>query len=318
MLLLLSLTIVLAGSTAATATAAAAFRHQLPLNGGLTRREISINTTDYPALTIDIPIDHYNSSETRTYKNQYWVNARYYRRGGPVFFFNSGEQNAHPLVPYFLYEAAGPSSVMTMARRFNGLAIVFEHRFYGDLHEGSFPFAMNATTGMAEGGYEAYKHLTTEQALEDPVYFAHHFEPPGLRRHWPLLNPKHTPWVWLGGSYPGIRGAMMRVRNPETFYATWASSAPTEAAVDMWTYYAQAERSMMRNCSADYTHVTNYVDSILTNRTATEVGDLKYALYKAVLSGPRGQTPSYVNRTEAEGLSKASVAGYLLLPLSFY
>ena len=100
------------------------------------------------------------------------------------------------------------------------------------------------SSGMAEGGYSAYRYLTTEQALQDPVYFAHHFQPPGLEEHWPLLRPERTPWVWLGGSYPGIRGAHMRVRNPETFYAAWASSAPTQAAIDMWTYYAQAERSV--------------------------------------------------------------------------
>ena len=89
----------------------------------------------------------------------------------------------------------------------------------------------------------------------------------------------------------------MRVRNPETFYATWASSAPTEAAIDMWTYYAQAERSvssprncldlegplimihfygrLARNCSADYTHVTNYVDTVLANGTVEEKDRLK-------------------------------------------
>lgn len=48
------------------------------------------------------------------------INAQYYKQGGPVFYFDSGEQNASPLVPYFLYETAGPSSVMTLARRFNG------------------------------------------------------------------------------------------------------------------------------------------------------------------------------------------------------
>ncbi|KAK1047652.1 hypothetical protein LTR74_017721 [Friedmanniomyces endolithicus] len=283
----------------------------------LSRREISINASDYPAYHIEIPVDHYNASDNRTYENRYWVNAQHYKIGGPVFYFDSGEQNASPLVPYFLYEAAGPSSVMTLARRFNGLAIIFEHRFYGDAGVGSFPFPMNAS-GMAEGGYEAYKYLTTEQALQDPVYFAHNFQPPGLEPYWSLLDPTYSPWVWLGGSYPGIRGAQMRVRNPETFFATWASSAPTEAAVDMWTYYAQAERSMTRNCSTDYTHVTNYVDSVLANGTNTEMNQLKLDLYTAVLSGTGGVKPETVNQTEAEQLSSAAVGNYLLLPLSFY
>lgn len=75
---------------------------------------------------------------------------------------------------------------------------------------------------------------------------------------------------------------------------------------------------MTRNCSADYTHVTNHVDGVLINGTQQEISDLKYALYKAVLSGPGGQTPTSVNRTESDALSNASVASYLLLPFSFY
>lgn len=110
----------------------------------------------------------------------------------------------------------------------------------------------------------------------------------------------------------------MRVRNPETFYASWASSAPTQAAVDMWTYYAQAERSMTRNCSTDYTHITNYVDSILANGTTEEQNELKLALYTAVQSGPGDQAPSNINETEAEALSNVEVASLLLLPLSFF
>lgn len=241
----------------------------------------------------------------------------HYKSGGPVFYFDAGEQDAHPLVPYFLYEAAGPSSVMALARRFNGLALIFEHRFYGGKTGGSLPFPINGS-GVAEGGYQAYKYLTTEQALEDVVYFAHHFQPPGLETYWSLLHPSHSPWIWLGGSYPGIRGIHMRVRNPETFFATWASSAPTEAAVDMWTYFSQVERSMTRNCSADYTRVTNYVDSVLTNGTVKEKNDLKIALYTAVNSRPGGKKPPYINKTEAKDLSNADVAVHLLQPLTFY
>ena len=111
---------------------------------------------------------------------------------------------------------------------------------------------------------------------------------------------------------------MMRVRNPETFYATWASSAPTEAMVDMWVYYAQAERSMTRNCSADYTAITRWVDATLSKGTKKEIADLKYDLYRAIKSGPKGLAPSSVNMTEADALEPSDVASYLLTPLSFY
>jgi hypothetical protein len=67
-----------------------------------------------------MPLDHFNASNRRTFPNRYWVNATYYEPGGPVFrssfFFNcfffffadlravfdSGEQNAEPLLPYYL------------------------------------------------------------------------------------------------------------------------------------------------------------------------------------------------------------------------
>lgn len=285
----------------------------------LSKREAaSLNGSDYSAYTIEIPVDHYNPSDTRTFSNRYWTNSQYYKNGGPVFYFDAGEQNTAPLIPYFLYEAAGPSSLMTLARRFNGLAVIFEHRFYGSSEtEGSYPYPMNSS-GMPDAGYEAYQYLTTEQALQDPVYFAHHFQPPGLESYWSLLNPSYTPWIWLGGSYPGIRGAQMRVRNPDTFYATWASSAPTEARVNMWTYYAQAERSMTRNCSADYTAVTNHVDGILANGSRAVQNELKTQLWTAVQSGTGGQRPVNVNRTEAEALTDMDVANYLQLPLNFY
>lgn len=77
-----------------------------------------------------------------------------------------------------------------------------------------------------------------------------------------------------------------RVRNPETFYVTWASSAPVQYSVDMWQYYAQVERSLPRNCSADYTAVTRYVDGILANGTDDEVRAVKGAVAQAIVASP--------------------------------
>lgn len=288
---------------------------QLPKCGGLTARQAaSINGSDYPPSWITIPVDHFNDSDSRTFQNRYWFNSTFYEPGGPVFWFDSGEQNAQPLVPYFLDEVAGPSAVMTLARRFKGLALLVEHRYYGGLDEGSYPFAINSSTGelLEPAGY---KFLNTEQALEDTVYFANNFEAPaGINAS---LAPNVTPWVWLGGSYPGIRGAQLRIRNPETFFATWASSAPTEAAVDMWTYYAQAERSMTRNCSADFTAITRYVDNVLANGTSEEASTLKKELLTAIEASPTNLTPSVSNQ-DIEELDNPSAGSLLLTPLNFY
>ncbi|KAH7868097.1 uncharacterized protein C8R40DRAFT_1178208 [Lentinula edodes] len=56
-------------------------------------------------LFIDMPLDHFaNSTDdgVTTFQNRYWINATYYEPGGPVFIFDSGEQDAAPLVPYYL------------------------------------------------------------------------------------------------------------------------------------------------------------------------------------------------------------------------
>lgn len=84
------------GWLAATATIAHAVFPAPQFPGYLDKQEISINTSDYPAYHINIPINHYNVNDTRTYKNRYWVNAEHYKPGGPVFYFDAGEQNAAP------------------------------------------------------------------------------------------------------------------------------------------------------------------------------------------------------------------------------
>jgi hypothetical protein len=88
---------------------------------------------------------------------------------------------------------------MALARKYSGLAVIWEHRFYGQ----SLPFESDTVTGYALAGQSAYKYLTNEQALEDTVYFAQNFKPPILQQQWGLLSPSQTPWVFIGGSYPG-------------------------------------------------------------------------------------------------------------------
>lgn len=297
-------------------------RAGLPRNGGLTRRQApSINGRDYPASWTTLPVDHFNASDTRTFQARYWYNSTFYEPGGPVFWYDVGESNAEDYVPHQLAQTAGPSAIMTMARRFKGLALVVEHRYYGRIDEGSFPFPVNQSTGSLIDQTN-YKYLTSEQALADAVYFANHFDLqlPGLSSGGngsSPLSPGATPWVWIGGSYPGVRGASLRVRNPETFYAAWASSAPTQTEVDMWTYYAQVERGLARNCSADFTAVTRYVDGVLANGTAGEVAALKREMMEAVLASPEVPAPVITDK-DLDDCDNPCVGYNLTLPFTYY
>ncbi|KAI5196092.1 hypothetical protein E4T38_08706 [Aureobasidium subglaciale] len=153
---------------AVTPTQAQDVHPHFPLNRDVKRRENrALNLSDYPPLGIQIPVDHFNTSDNRTYNNRYWINDVYYKGSGPVFFFDVGEANAHPTAANCLDASSHPSNaVMALAKRFDGIVVIFEHRFYGE----SFPMPMNTTSGHAlDAG--AYQYLNIEQALEDVVYF---------------------------------------------------------------------------------------------------------------------------------------------------
>jgi Serine carboxypeptidase S28 len=144
-------------------------------------------------------------------------------------------------------------------------------------------------------GYEAYKYLNNEQALEDTMHFAKHFKPPGYDdSSCRSLTPSQTPWIWIGGSYSAARGAMIRVRNPDVFYATWASSAPVQAQIDMSVYYNPTQQSMPINCSADSHAAVAYADNILLNGTPAEAAAVKQAILVA------SEADSYSNMSRAD------------------
>ena len=221
---------------------------------------------------------------------------------------------------------------MQVAKRYKGVAILWEHRYYGD----SLPFPVNvrlfrlvlsdvAHVAQENTTAEQWQFLTTEQALEDVVYFAEHFTlPSSAQAHNPSadlsgadVHPARTPWVWLGGSYPGIRGALPRVRNPGAIFAVWASSAPVHAQVDMAAYYAAAERSLTRNCSADWVAVTRFVDDTLAGGSEEERIVMKQRLLEARARSPQDLTAT-VSVAVANATSDAGAAGVLMDPLNFY
>lgn len=134
------------------------------------------------------------------------------------------------------------------------------------------------------------------------------------------IQPSNTPWIFLGASYPGVRAAVLRVRNPEVVYVSWASSAPVQAQVDMASYYEAAERALPRNCSADWVAVTKYVDDTLRGSNTTLKDEIKIALLKARLSGPNIPASQLANITSQDVAQYSDVflASILMDPLDFF
>ena len=263
------------------------------------------------AATIEIPIDHFNPSDKRVYSNRYWMNDTYYEAGGPVFMYDNGEAG---VVDAQVEEDLGEDGVIfapvELARKYHGIALIWEHRFYGS----SLPFEVNQTTGLAVAGYDAYKYLNNEQALQDVVYFATHFSPPGYREEeCASMRANAAPWVWVGGSYAGIRAAMIRQRNPNIFFASWASSAPVQTVVDGSVYYNEVQQNMPANCSATVHTAITYADQILTSGTEAEVASVKEALFSTYVANPK-QNTTFPGLNGPDDLTYWEIASILSYP----
>lgn len=186
---------------------------------GLEKRQSSeVGSRDWPIIpsfNVSLPVDHFNESDTRTYDNRYWVNDTYYQSGGPVFFYHFGQTGvSDQQAANILAELHRPTALMSLARQYNGMAILFEHRYYGL----SNPIPFDTDSALITPGVEpvdapeGWSYLTIEQALEDVVYFANNLESGGYQTgNFSALAPSNTPWIWVGGTYGASLGAVARI-----------------------------------------------------------------------------------------------------------
>lgn len=206
---------------------------------------------------VSLPIDHFAKNKDFTqqgfFYNRFWVAESAYKPGGPVFLYDVGEANAKPNALFRLQNET--SFFKQLVDKYNGVGIVWEHRYYGN----SSPELVDVNTPP-----EGFKWLTTEQSLADVDKFAKQFKRKNIKND---LTPNKTPWVFVGGSYPAMRAAFMRDKYPDTIFAAFASSAPTEAKIDMSSYFDPIWRGMDRygfgNCSRDITAAIKLIDKTL-------------------------------------------------------
>ncbi|CAI7578958.1 unnamed protein product [Penicillium bialowiezense] len=231
---------------------------------------------------VSLPIDHDNSS-VGEYLNRYWVSEQFYKEGGPVFVFDVGESEAEGSAQGQLGNSS--SFFSGMLKEFNGLGIVWEHRYYGK----SLPYNVSRDTLP-----EHFQYLNNRQALADIPVFAANFTRENLANV--SLTPNATPWVMVGGSYAGMRAAFTRDEYPETIYAAFASSAPVEARIDMSVYFDQVYAGTVANgylnCTRDIKAALEYIDRQLSNETTA-------ALIKQKFFGKGAETNSNGDFTAA-------------------
>lgn len=208
--------------------------------------------------TFDQLLDHSDPGKG-TFAQRYWWDASHWKGpGSPVFLFNVGESAADQFIGY-LEEGTISGKY---AEEFDGLVIVIEHRYWGQ----SMPFPELTT--------ETLQYLDLPQSVYDMTYFAQTVQIP--EDNWDQTsNAPNSPWVLIGGSYPGALAAWTSVIDPGTFWAYHASSAVVEAIYDFYPYFDAVERAIPQNCSADVRAVISYIDGVFASGVESDIADLK-------------------------------------------
>ncbi|KAI5283929.1 Thymus-specific serine protease, partial [Ascosphaera atra] len=189
-------------------------------------------------------IDHRDPSKG-TFPQRYWYSSEHWAGpGAPVVITTPGEQSAETFWTF----ATNKSLTGVMAQNVRGATVVLEHRYWGE----SLPFDQ-----LTE---ESFKYLTIENAIQDFVHFAKTVQLPFDKNH--SSNAQHAPWVLSGGSYSGSLAAYTARKEPGTFWAYHATSAPVQAIYNFWQFLEPIMEGMPQNCSSDLNAMWNYVDGL--------------------------------------------------------
>nr|CAD7570017.1 unnamed protein product [Timema californicum] len=201
-----------------------------------------------PAEWFEQKLDHFNPTDTTTWRQKYFTNATFYKPGNPVFLMIGGEGAANAT-----WMVKG--TWIDYASQLGALCFNLEHRFYGDSHP---------TTDMS---VKNLRYLSSEQALADLAEFIE------------AMNDKYkltsaTKWIVFGGSYPGSLAAWLRFKYPHLIHGAVSTSGPLLAKADFQEYYGVVQQSLSttgNDCVSAIKNATSQIDILLKH----EIGLLK-------------------------------------------
>lgn len=178
---------------------------------------------------------------------RYLLDASHYKPGGPVLILDNGE--SHNLSPRYFEEGL----LGLLAQETNGVAVVLEHRYYGN------------STLTPDFSTDNMRWLNNKEALEDSAQFIRNFPAPdGVNLTAPdALSPSKTPFLYIGGSYPGGRALFMRKHYPDLVWGALGSSAVVHAQVDMPEWFGSIEEHADEKCVQGLSDLFLAIDKLL-------------------------------------------------------
>jgi len=192
-------------------------------------------------------VDHLSPLNNLTFRQRYWIMDDFYDHDkGPAILLICGEYTCQGVRSDRQFPAV-------LAKEFKGIIFVLEHRFYGE----SQPF------GVDSWSIDNLRYLNVEQALNDLAYFS----------LFCIQNAKGgikttTPWISIGGSYPGALSAWYRAKFPHLSIGSLASSAVVNSILNFIDFDRQVRISALKSgpeCPEAIINITKYAEDQLAD-----------------------------------------------------
>eukprot|EP01132_Coremiostelium_polycephalum_P003881 gene3881-4842_t len=184
-------------------------------------------------------LDHFDPTNTQTFKQRYYVNSQYYdpNAGGPILLYINGEG------PVSSPPNNANDAVVIYAKALGAMIVTLEHRYYGD----SSPFEDLSTENL--------KYLTSQQGLNDLATFISWYQT--------TVQKWSGKVVTIGGSYSGALSAWFRVKYPHITSGSIASSGVVNAILDFTAFDEWVAYAAGGDCATALRLVTKTVESYI-------------------------------------------------------
>ncbi|KAJ8119937.1 hypothetical protein ONZ43_g3225 [Nemania bipapillata] len=217
------------------------------------KRDTSRADIQYQAHYFQQKINHFPENKLPYAKDnftqRYYFDSTYYKPGGPVYLYISGETSAT-----------------------NGLGVILENRYYG----ASYPFNTSTTDQLA--------FLTTAQTIADNSYFAQNAVFPGIEGD---LTAPGTPWILYGGSLAGAQTAFSIKKYGDVLYGGIAASAPIHVVVGYPEWYNPIQKYAPQECVNRINNIVDKFDALVAKKQTAAIKQFKALFGLEVLTDNR-------------------------------
>ncbi|CAL6082415.1 Serine_carboxypeptidase [Hexamita inflata] len=192
-----------------------------------------INSDPNSYLIFDQFVDHFDNTNTTTFKQRYLVNNSLYKENGPLYVFIGGEGALGDQVLNNKY------SISYFAEQTHGFMVALEHRYYGE--------------SLINKDMADMSMLSSKQAISDLATFI-----PYIKKQYGLEKSKV---IVIGGSYAGNLANWARTQLPFVIDAAIATSGPAMGELKFEKYMRHAQASLKALASPEcYSNITTALD----------------------------------------------------------